>query len=81
MRELSRWPLLLGCVLLAVSALGVDVSQGATSAGVVAALLALSAVCLGAFVYAEGARHREWWQQPDDTPTGPAAGQDDQQSG
>lgn len=75
MDKLSRWPLLLGAVILAAAALGVDVSQGATSAGVVAAMLALAAVMVGAFTYAEGARHREWWdrarrpQADEDKPT------------
>lgn len=63
MRELARWPLLLAAVVLSVTALGVDVTQGAASTGIAVALLALAATAFGAFLYAEGARHREWWDR------------------
>jgi hypothetical protein len=67
--KLSRWPLLLGAVTLGVLGVGLDLSNTA-AAGLAVACVALSAACLGAFVYAEGARHREWWahhRHPDDT--------------
>lgn len=64
MSTLSRWPLLLAALALVAAAIGMDLgSEGGTA--VAAALLLLGAVCLGAFLYAEGARRREWWAQHD----------------
>jgi hypothetical protein len=69
--KLSRWPLLLAAVTLGVMGVGLDLSNSA-AAGLAVACVALSAACLGAFVYAEGARHREWWHRTTDTDdTGP----------
>lgn len=59
MRHVARWPLLLAAAVLTATAVGVDLgSEGGR--GVAALLLTLGAVCLGAFTYGEGARHREW---------------------
>lgn len=77
MKELSRWPLLLAAVILGVLGVGLDVSNSA-AAGLAVACVSLAAACLGAFLYAEGARHREWWdrwrhadlEHDDDTPVG-----------
>ena len=60
MTKLARWPLLLAALATCAGALGVDLAAGHAAPSIVAVLLALSAVCLGAFVYAEGARHRDW---------------------
>lgn len=63
MEHLARWPLLLAAVVLAAVAVGLDMSSGPGQALAVAAV-ALASACLGAFLYAEGARHREWWDRP-----------------
>jgi hypothetical protein len=60
--QLRRWPLLLAAVTLGVLGVGLDVSNSA-AAGLAVACIALSAASLGAFLYAEGARHREWWHR------------------
>lgn len=65
MEKLSRWPLLLGALALSVTGVGVDLTSDAAR-GLAAVLLVLAAVCLGGFVYAEGARHREWLDRQDD---------------
>lgn len=72
MEHLSRWPLLLAACVLAVLAVGLDVSTSAGTALAVACL-AMAAAAFGAFLYAEGARHREWWdgRHRDDTPADP----------
>ena len=71
MKELSRWPLLLAAVLLAAAALTIDLTQTTgTAPSAVAALLALASAAFGAFLYAEGARHREWWDRAHRTDTG-----------
>lgn len=62
MKELSRWPLLLGAMLLIAVAVGIDLTHD-SGLLVVEVLLIIAAVLIGAFVYAEGARHREWWQE------------------
>jgi hypothetical protein len=68
MDTLKRWPLLLASLALVGAAIGIDLgTEGARSVSV--ALVVLGASCLGAFIYAEGARHREWWgrgSDPDD---------------
>lgn len=69
MEHLSRWPLLLAAATLGVLGVGLDLSNSA-AAGLAVACVALSAAALGAFLYAEGARHREWWHRQDDTPDG-----------
>lgn len=62
MRErLERWPLLGASALLLTLGLGVEWTNAAALAG--AGLILLGAATLGAFVYAEGARHREWWHE------------------
>lgn len=60
MRELTRWPLLLAAVVLTTAAVGLDVTQAAGERLAVA-LIIMAATAWGAFLYAEGARHREWW--------------------
>lgn len=57
--KLERWPLLLGATLLLTAGLALDLADSA-AAPFAAACLALGAVAFGAFVYAEGARHRDW---------------------
>lgn len=60
MRELSRWPLLLAATLLLAAGIGVDYVTTERGALLAAILVGLGAACTGAFLYAEGARHREW---------------------
>lgn len=64
MDHLARWPLLTAAATLAALGIGVDLAYGAP---VAYAAWTLAAACVGAFVYAEGARHREWLEA-DDTP-------------
>lgn len=72
MDKLSRWPLLLACVVLVVGALGVDYVGSDRGYVLAAALLGLGAASFGAFLYAEGARHREWWaRRREDDPDDP----------
>lgn len=59
--KLVRWPTLVGAALFLTAAVGIDLTSD-RNVNLVQALLALSATCVGAFLYAEGARHREWWQ-------------------
>lgn len=59
--KLVRWPTLVGAAVFLTTAVGIDLTSDHEVA-LVEALVALSASCLGAFLYAEGARHREWWQ-------------------
>lgn len=65
MTDLARWPLLTGAATLAALGIGLDLAE---EAAVAYAVWTLAAACVGAFLYAEGARHREWWHA-DDTPT------------
>lgn len=65
MDKLTRWPLLVAAVALIGTAVGVDLSTG-PGAGIALAMVLLAAVMLGAFVYAEGARHRGWWHRRGD---------------
>jgi hypothetical protein len=71
--EYARWPTLLGAVTLTGAGLGLDLAEPASSP-FAAACLALGAVSFGAFVYAEGARHRDWTEaeraERPDRPTG-----------
>lgn len=60
MDKLARWPLLMAAGFLVATAVGIDISNPPTNGYVVTVLFILGAMCLGAFVYAEGARHREW---------------------
>ena len=55
----ARWPLLLASAVLISAAIGIDLSTDEAYA-VAAGIAALGAGALGAFIYAEGARHREW---------------------
>lgn len=59
--KLVRWPTLVGSATFLTVAVGIDLTTEHEVA-LVEALVALSATCLGAFLYAEGARHREWWE-------------------
>jgi hypothetical protein len=60
--EFGRWPLLICSLLLIGSAVGVDLKvEGAYA--LATALAVLGAASFGAFIYAEGARHREWWHE------------------
>lgn len=59
--KLVRWPTLVGAVVFLTAAIGIDLTSDRATQ-LVTALVALSATCIGAFLYAEGARHREWWQ-------------------
>jgi hypothetical protein len=72
--EFARWPTLLAAVTLTGSGLALDLADPAASPFAVACLT-LGAVAFGAFVYAEGARHRDWTdtersRHADDTPAG-----------
>jgi hypothetical protein len=74
----SRWPLALLCFGLIGAAIALDVT---TDAGqrIAVACESLGIAAGGAFVYAEGARHREWWDafRARDTPGDtPQSGQD-----
>mgnify|MGYP001764360190 CR=1 FL=1 len=53
-----QWPLALAAVTLMAAGITLDLT---TQAAIAYGLWVLAAACLGAFVYAEGARHREWW--------------------
>lgn len=69
-RLYSRWPLLLAAFILVTSGLALDLSRQETVPFAIACLV-LGATAFGAFVYAEGARHREWWahknkEEPDE---------------
>ena len=55
---MTRWPLLLAALACLATAVGLDVTT-TTATLLVEVLLVLSAVLLGAFVYAEGVRWRE----------------------
>lgn len=73
----ARWPLLAAAVTLGGAGLALDLSDAGAAPYAVACLM-LSASAFGAFLYAEGARHREWWTrtvtpaftESDDTPDG-----------
>jgi hypothetical protein len=56
-RELTRWPLLLAGIVLASAGIGLDLT---TQAPVAYGLWALASCAFGAFLFAEGSRHREW---------------------
>jgi hypothetical protein len=64
---LTRWPLLAAAVTLTGTGVAIDVTTD-TAERVAIALLMLAGVAWGAFVYAEGARHREWWAGIHDAP-------------
>jgi hypothetical protein len=53
----ARWPLLLAGMTLVSAGVALDLS---TQAPVAFGLFALAAASFGGFVYAEGARHRDW---------------------
>lgn len=57
--EFARWPLLLAAVTLVTIGLALDLADVAATP-FASACLALGGAAFGAFVYAEGARHREW---------------------
>lgn len=57
-----RWPLLAGSVSLIGTGLALDIADPAATP-YASACLALGAVAFGAFVYAEGARQRDWTEQ------------------
>jgi hypothetical protein len=56
-RVFARWPLLLAGLTMMSVGIGIDLTNQASIAYV---LWALASACVGAFLYAEGARHREW---------------------
>jgi hypothetical protein len=60
MKDLARWPVLLAGAVLASVGIGLDLTK---QAPIAYGLWALSSACFGAFLYAEGARHREWWHE------------------
>lgn len=62
MKELSRWPLLLMTIGLVGAALGIDITVSDADHFAIA-LMGLALASGGAFIYAEGARHREWWSR------------------
>jgi hypothetical protein len=53
----ARWPLLLAGVTLVSAGVALDLG---TQAPVAFGLFALAAASFGGFMYAEGARHRDW---------------------
>jgi hypothetical protein len=55
--EFARWPLLLAAVTLMAAGLGLDY---AAQSEVAYGLWALASAAFGGFMYAEGARHRDW---------------------
>jgi hypothetical protein len=58
-KEFSRWPLaMLGFGLITV-AVALDLTNTATAV-LAGAIEVLGIAVVGAFIYAEGARHREW---------------------
>ena len=60
----ARWPLLLAGVTLVSAGVAIDVT---TQQGVAYGLFALAAASFGGFMYAEGARHRDWNDDHDQT--------------
>lgn len=58
-RAFARWPLLLACVVLVGTGLALDLHSEEIAPFAVACMT-LGAAAFGAFLYAEGARHREW---------------------
>lgn len=62
----TRWPTLLAAVVLVSTGLALDVTNQQYRTFAVACL-ALGSSAFGAFLYAEGARHREWWGRSDST--------------
>jgi hypothetical protein len=77
--EFARWPTLLAAVTLTGSGLALDLADPAASPFAVACLT-LGAVAFGAFVYAEGARHRDWTdaERAHERPDRPTGDEDDQ---
>lgn len=73
MNHLSRWPLLSAATVSAGTGVALDI---ATYPALAAGAWTLAAVCVGAFVYAEGARHREWREDRDTPDAGRHAGHD-----
>ncbi len=57
--DFTRWPTLLAAVTLTGTGLALDVADP-SAAPYAAACLALGAAAFGSFLYAEGARHRDW---------------------
>lgn len=61
MKEFSRWPLaMLGFGLISI-AVALDLTNDAAVV-LAGAIEVLGIATVGAFLYAEGARHREWWE-------------------
>jgi hypothetical protein len=77
----ARWPLLAASTTLAGAGLALDLTSPDAAPFAVACLM-LAACAFGAFLYAEGARHRDWthaersrsvtpaFTDSDDTPDG-----------
>lgn len=58
-RLFERWPLLMASVVLISTGLALDLTSE-TERPYATTCLVLGATAFGAFLYAEGARHREW---------------------
>lgn len=69
MDKFARWPLLLAAGVFTGAAVGLDLTND-TSSYMVVVLFVLASISLGAFIYAEGARHREWLGHMFDRTTG-----------
>jgi hypothetical protein len=69
MDKFARWPLLLASAVFTSAAIGLDLTSP-TSSYMVVVLFVMAAITLGAFIYAEGARHREWLGHLFDRTTG-----------
>lgn len=77
--EFARWPTLLAAVTLTGTGLALDLADP-SAAPFAVACLTLGAVAFGAFVYAEGARHRDWTEdeRAAERPGRPTGDEDDQ---
>lgn len=69
--EFTRWPLLLAAVTLMSAGVALDL---AAQAPVAFGLWALASAAFGGFIYAEGARHRDWTDRDDTPGAGPDEG-------
>jgi hypothetical protein len=56
----KRWPLLMAAALTFGFGVGLDLSSRSTSSYIATGFFSLGAAAFGAFLYAEGIRHREW---------------------
>jgi hypothetical protein len=58
-RAFARWPLLLAAVVAITVSVGLNLADQPSYA-IASVLLGLGSAAFGAFLYAEGARHRDW---------------------